>query len=129
VLDIGATNVEIVRTMLDAWERGDVMASIEPLDPEVVWVEPGPDRGVYHGVEGIGRSVTRWEDFRQETVEVLDAGDRVVQVSIQSGRGKGTGIPVERTWAIVWTLRAGKVVRGEMFEIRGEAIQAAGLAG
>jgi hypothetical protein len=44
------------------------------------------------------------------------------------GRGKQSG--VETSWALwhVWTLQDGKVVRGQAFTNRDEAVKAAGLS-
>jgi ketosteroid isomerase-like protein len=60
--------------------------------------------------------------------EVLDAGENVVVVDRQSGRGRGSGIPLAQQTASVWTVRDGKVVRIVWFLTRGKALQAAGLS-
>jgi ketosteroid isomerase-like protein len=43
------------------------------------------------------------------------------------GRGKASGVAVERTWAYVWTIRAGKALRMDGYTDRAEALEAAGL--
>ena len=72
----------------------------------------------------------------QENVEVLrrayeafNRGDREGASLKLRGRGKQSG--VETSWDIwqIWTVRDGKVVRGQGFTSREEALAAAGLSG
>jgi hypothetical protein len=44
------------------------------------------------------------------------------------GRGRGSDLAVEQDIAIVWTLRAGLVVRGKAFLQQKDALEAVGLA-
>jgi ketosteroid isomerase-like protein len=44
------------------------------------------------------------------------------------GRGKASGVTVERTWAYVWTLREQRILRMDGYENRREALEAVGLA-
>ncbi len=43
------------------------------------------------------------------------------------GRGRASGVGVERTWAYVWTVRDGGALRMEGYADRAEALAAAGL--
>lgn len=60
-----------------------------------------------------------------EVRELIDAGDSVVKVLRQVGRGKGSGTPVEMTMGWLYTLRDGKVIRVSMFAVREQALAAA----
>ena len=59
--------------------------------------------------------------------EFFDAGDQIVVIYRGLGRGKGSGITVDRRNAYLWTVRGGKAARLEMFSGPDEALRAAGL--
>ena len=87
--------------------------------------------GVYRGHEGVERFfadwLAVWEDYSVENREYIDAGDSVVLVFRQHGRGRGSGVPAERDFFSVYDLRRGKVTRFRLFESRAAALEAAGL--
>jgi ketosteroid isomerase-like protein len=57
--------------------------------------------------------------------ELIDAGD-VVIVSVRiTGRGRGSGAPLDVRLAPLWELRKGKVIRGEVYRSPEEARAAA----
>jgi ketosteroid isomerase-like protein len=132
-------NVEIVRGIIDAHERGDFYPVFAKYDPEIEWhidrvtttlasdLDP-----VYYGHDGI-RAFWRawfaaWERADFEYQEFIDAGDTVVTILSQRMQGRTSGI--EFTWdsyGQVWTLRNDKIVRVEFFPSRDEALEAAGL--
>jgi ketosteroid isomerase-like protein len=63
-----------------------------------------------------------------KATEVIDAGgDQVVAINRVTGSGTTSGVPIEREIATLYTLLNGKVVRGQGFETRAEALEAAGL--
>jgi ketosteroid isomerase-like protein len=117
-------NVEVVRGVYDAWQRGDFKAALEPLHEDVEWFGP-PDisraggEGVERGHEGVRRSVGRWMgtwvDHRFELRELIDF------------EARGSGVEVSEEIFSVWTLQAGKIVRQRMFRDRAQALEAAGL--
>jgi ketosteroid isomerase-like protein len=90
-----------------------------------------PDGRVYHGHDGVREAFRRWlgtwEDYHQERGEAIDAGDEVVVPVREHGRGKGSGIEMERHTFGVWTLRDGKAVRIRFYPTRSEALKAVGL--
>jgi hypothetical protein len=65
-------------------------------DPEAYWV--GVDR-TYRGAEGIGEYMRLpdevFEDYHPEIEDLLDAGDKVVTLAIERGRGRGSGAEVQ----------------------------------
>jgi len=127
-------NVEIVRAMLDAFDRGDFEASLAFLDEDVEWIDPPevPGAGVHHGRDEVRRWFVRWlgawESYVAKAEEVIGAGDQVVVVNYERGRGKGSGVEVENRSANVFDLREGKVTRKRPFRTRTEALEAAGLS-
>jgi ketosteroid isomerase-like protein len=127
-------NVEIVRQVVDAWNRRDYPAALERISPDIQ-VESALGAEFDATLEGIA-SVQKWlagfwgafVDFHSEIEECVPAGDDVV-ISIQHyGRGKTSGAEVEmRNWQ-VFTILEGKVVRYRLFKTLGEAFEAAGLS-
>ena len=125
-------NVELVRSVLDGWERGDFGAGQELRAKEFEWqqhpeaVEPGTHRD-----DAIGNALRRifavYRDFRVTAEEFIDAGDRVVVVGRTHGISRATGMPVEQRFAFVWTVRDGQLVRNEVYSDRAQALEAAGL--
>src|ERR671918_1933214 len=128
-------NVELVRDSFAAWERGDLEWLDRHTDPEVEIAQPPnlPGTSTYTGKEGLREALrdwpSQWEDFRIALVETtaLDQG-RVLAMTRQVGRGKGSGVEVEADFAFLFTVRQGKLVRWQMFTSREEALEAAGLS-
>jgi ketosteroid isomerase-like protein len=124
-------NVEIIRKMFEAYASGDFEASLADFDPEVEFdVSIRPEGGLYRGPEGVAEAMRSWtgtwDDFRIEIEEIIDAGgDRVLAVDRQSGRGKGSGAPLDQQTFSVFTIRAGKIVRVVWLQTREQAFREA----
>ena len=128
-------NVEVVRKLIDAFNRGGVDAWLAFLSPEVEW-ESLPlvgFREVYRGRSGarewLEQLLEVFEEARlgiEETTALSD--DRVLFGYTQIGRGSGSGLPGElRGWAILWVAK-GLITRRQVFWTRDEALEAAGLS-
>ena len=76
--------------------------------------------------EVAGRRWALAASARDQPEEFLDAGDQGVVIYRAVGRGKGSGIAVERRNAHLWTIRDGRAVRLEIFATGG--VEAAGLS-
>jgi uncharacterized protein len=128
-------NVEIIRRAFGAYERGDLDAAVGDLAPECEYVAAGtvPGRtGTYRGPEGY-KVFMAWlaEEFSDTHAQVdalIDAGDSVVVGATLSGGGQQSGIPASFTFWQVWRLADGKVVHGQGFVHKAEALEAAGLS-
>jgi ketosteroid isomerase-like protein len=125
-------NVEIVRRCVAARDRGDYLAAWSLFDPDVVVdLSVRPDGRVYYGgpdaVKAMQTWVERWDDYSYIAEDFLDAGDEVVVLFRESGRGKDSGVTTELLGATVWTLREGRVVRMKTYTDRAEALEAVGL--
>ncbi len=128
-------NVEIVR---DGYVRFATTGEFDPeiVTPDFVWdmsnFRGWPEQQVYEGAEGarafLGEWTAAWDDWEMEIDALHDAGDKVVALMRQRGRSKGVGMPVEMSFAQVWTLRDGKQARMDMYSDPGEALKAAGLS-
>jgi ketosteroid isomerase-like protein len=126
-------NVELVRRGLEAFNLGDFDAALEFADPEVEWHDAPdmPDTGTYLGHDAVRK---RWEamhealdGFYAEPERFFDAGDQVVVFLRVGGTGRGSGIPVDRRVAHVWTIRNGKGTRVDVYTDRDKALEAAGV--
>ncbi len=128
-------NVEIVRGCLDAFNRGDMPASLKDVDPAFeLHMDLGfPEGPTTHlGHDGFkefwgGGPHERFAGFRLEPDEFIDAGDQVLVPVRAVGRGKGSGAKVEQAHFQAWTLRNCKVVRLDVYADKAEALEAVGL--
>ena len=113
-----SANVELVRSIAVAWERGD--RGFEWADPAIEFVRvDGPEVGTWTGQERVAEVMrdidSAWEDYRRVAEEYRELDDeRVLVVHRRSGRGKTSGIEVAEIaerGAGVWHIHDGKVTR------------------
>jgi hypothetical protein len=72
--------------------------------------------------------VTAWDEWREEIEEIRDLGSRVLVLSVQRGRGKGSGVEVEARWAVVYELDSGVITGMRIHPNSDEALKTAGLS-
>jgi ketosteroid isomerase-like protein len=128
-------NVEIVREAAAAFNRGDLDAWLEYLADDIEYraVEGAlDDHGPIHGKDALRAYVDDWvgtfDDFRGEPLELIEAGeDKVIAVGRISGRAKLSGVETDLTYAALYTVRDGKIVRGREYWTKEQALDAAGL--
>jgi ketosteroid isomerase-like protein len=128
-------NVEIVRNMATAFNRGDLDAWSEGLADDIDHraVEGAlDDHGPIHGKAEMRAYVQDWLDtfdnMKVEPLEVIDAGqDQVIAVLRSSGRAKLSGVETDITFAALYTIRDGKTARGREYLTKEQALEAAGL--
>ena len=91
-----------------------------------------PDPGTWQGLEGMLAVLTEWtetfDEFTMKGEQFIDAGDQVIVRVAQEGRGDDSGVPVTGTFWFVLGVRDRKVVSLDMYAMREEAIEAAGLS-
>jgi ketosteroid isomerase-like protein len=129
-------NVEIVRRSWQAFVDGGLDALTEHLDPEINWraIEGAPDDvGEMHGKNAVRRYLQDWldtfEGITSVPTELIDAGDDLVVAALHvTGRARLSGIETELRYAVVYTVRNGRIVRGREYADRDEALKAVGLA-
>src|SRR6476620_9833819 len=128
-------NVEVVCRSLQAYNDLGLDGLAEFLDENINWraAEGAPDDvGEINGIKAMRRYLGDFpEMFADVTVvpiEVLDFGDdRVLAVQRMKGRAKLSGVETEVRYAVVYTLRDGKIVRGREYFTKDEALKAVGL--
>jgi uncharacterized protein len=126
-------NVEIVRRLYRAMDRRDTASIADLAHPDAVWV---PDRRVgerpVRGRENvIAFFLDRAEmfgDIRTALERVWEKDDRVLAFIHVTGEGRASGAGFEIRIAHLWTVRDGRLVRGEGYGDRGEALTAAGIS-
>ncbi len=129
-------NVEIVEAALLAFGRhgADSIPEYWAEDIDHRAVEGAiDDRCPIHGRERLLAYMQDWtelfDDFKVEPAELIDAGgDRVIALLEASGKAKLSGVETQVNYAIVYTLRGEKIVRGREYRNGEEALQAAGLS-
>jgi ketosteroid isomerase-like protein len=132
-------NVEMVRQVYKAVREGDTEGVLAAYDSAVEWdFRNSPFRdfvkeNVYLGHNGIRRFIReRYDDaladIEDHLEELIDAGEHVISVVTSRGRGRTSGVEVNREHAGLWTIRAGTIVRVAWFGTRAEAMEAAGLS-
>jgi ketosteroid isomerase-like protein len=132
------SNVEAVRRTVAAFEStGDLEGFLESCAEDIVWDvsrSDFPDKGVYHGLEGVREWMRGLEDAFEGLVwefeEITDVGqNRVLLVARMKGQGKFSKIGIDYRFEYVLTARDGMVVRMDRYRDRAEALKAVGLAG
>lgn len=122
-------NVEIVRRTLSA-RRGEFA---ELLDPEVRLdlSERVFNPAVYDGYDGIMQWHAEvgdvWESYQSEPEAFFESDQAVVVFTHERGRGRGSGIEVDRETALLYTFRAGRVIEIRHYHDRDRALRDAGL--
>jgi len=130
-------NVDLVRSMYAAWERGDYSAT-EWAHPEIEYIiADGPAPGSWSGLAGMAAGwrdfLGAWQEYRSEVEEYRVIDDERVLVLVRArARGKTSGMDVEHMrWlgASVFHLRDTKVTRFVIYFDRDRALADLGLEG
>jgi ketosteroid isomerase-like protein len=123
-------NVELVRSIYAAWERGD-FTSAEWAHPEIECVRAdGPDPGTWTGVAGMVAAwrefMGAWEGYRIEVEEYRELdGERVLAFTRRSGRGQTSGLEIAQgsaKGATLWHVRDGRVTKQVTYWDRDHAL-------
>ena len=129
-------NVEAVKAALDAYNRHDLDAVAEHWTDDVDHrAAEGAldDRGPMHGKDAVRAYLQDWldmfDDLTVEPLELIDAAeDQVIAVLRFGGRAKLSGVETDLTYAVVYTIRDGKIARGREYWTKEQALEAAGLS-
>ena len=116
-------NVELVRSVYDAFARGDIPGVLANFDDQITWQTPGPPElplaGTRRGIAQIAQFFQLLSDLvditRFEPRQFIARGDQVIVIGDDTARVKATGRSLEFRWTHVSTLRGGKIVAFEEF--------------
>ena len=131
-------NVEIVRSLFEAFNGGDIGAGSRLIDEAVVFDLRGMElenedfARAYFGPEAV-RDFWRgwlpaWNDMQVEVRWIRGVGDRVIVWINQRQVGRVSGVPVEFSVAWDFLFRDGKIVRMAFFRDERKALEAVGLS-
>jgi ketosteroid isomerase-like protein len=126
-------NLDLVRSIYAAWERGD-FSSADWADPEIeAVVADGPDpsvsTGLVGGLEALRRFLDAWEDWRPGVEEYRELDDeRGLVLTRRGARGKTSGLHVWSQGANLIHVRGDKVIRIVHYWDRDHALADLGLA-
>jgi ketosteroid isomerase-like protein len=130
---------DLAQAMIDlrgayaAFNRGDIEAAVEPLDPHIEWTEPKefPGGGTYHGRDGVSRYLTQsraaWAEGTSQPERFITAGNRIVVFVHARVRPKGSNAWQDVRLADVYTVVGGKAVKMRAFADRREALRWVGI--
>ena len=127
-------NVEIVRAVYEAANRGEFDTANSYMHPEIEFhtYAQSPQAGVYRGKEAVLKyNVDLFEQFesiRFEVDELVDAGDRVIVVTTQHAVPKGGQQEMRVHVAEVWVVRDGLLAERRSYSTKPEALEAVGLS-
>ncbi len=126
---------EIPRRLIDAYNRRDMDAFVELLDPNVEWIPimAALEGRVYCGHEGVRAWIDDldedWEYFEPCLEDFHDLGDRILIFGHWRARGRASGVELDNQPAAwIYKIKDGKVVWMRTFTDRAEALEAAGLS-
>jgi ketosteroid isomerase-like protein len=130
-------NLDLVRSIFAATERGQLLQPAEWAHPEIEWViADGPTAGSWTGVAGMAESaramLSAFDDLRVFADEYRELDDQQVLVLVhRTGRGKSSGVDVgefQPRGAVVFSVREGSVIRAVNYYDRERALADLGLA-
>jgi len=116
---VASADVQTLQSAYEAFNRGDIRAVLEVMDPQIEWNEPGGGRaasGTFHGPQSVGNDVfsivpENFEEFAAEPERFFEAfADHVVVVGQFRAKRKGGG-DMTAAFAHVWQMRNGKPAR------------------
>lgn len=112
-------NVKVVQDAYAAFKRADIQSILNALSPDVDWdplsglAGKVPQAGRRRGPGEVGeffKILGREADFSVfEPREYIAQGDRVVALGHYEGRATSTGKTFKADWAMVFTIRNGKI--------------------
>ena len=124
-------NVEVVRAHIEAFGQ-DAPRALALLDPSVVLdMSRGPslDTEPAYGRDGVANAMRRYvgafENYSFEAERLTDLGSgAVLAVVTETGSGKSSGVPVRRSFVILYSVLDGKITRITMFSSEDDALAA-----
>ena len=124
---------------IEAYNRRDLEAFAIGSDPDFEYhparnvVEAGLIEPCYRGREGhrkyVAATAEVWgAEVYLDPVELIDLGDRLVLLTNAPMRAQGSGISLTEAFAVVSTLKDGRVIRYQEYFDHAEALVAVGLS-
>ena len=128
-----AAETEALKKAYAAFNRNDIAATVEALDPQIEWTEPAefPGGGTYRGHAGVqaylSQSRAGWAEGRSEPERFIVAGDKIIVFVHVRAKLKDSTEWQETRLADVFTFRNGKAIQMRAFADRRRALEWAGV--
>lgn len=129
-------NVDLVRTVFEAFGRADIAAVAGLLHPEIELKEnfelstsPGPHLGIEGLMAWYREGGQNWSAYETELIEAIPAGDNTVVAEGEvRATGRMSGVRTTHRFGYLFRVAEGRISRFEIFATRREALEAAGLS-
>ena len=118
-------NVKLLKSLYDAFARGDIAAVLGAMSPDIRWHQA--ERNPYRpsGEAWVGpdavlnnlfkRISAEWDGFTINTRSFYGAGDSVIVEARYSGTYKPTGKSIDAQACHVWDFKDGRVTRFQQY--------------
>ena len=123
--------VALVRRALAALNGGNIeeFVAVCDRDFELDMSDRVFNPSTYRGHDGIkqfhAEVLEVWEHYVWEPEQILERGDAIVALVRTTGKGRGSGLEVDRETAMIWTVRGDKALSLRFYRDRGQALEAA----
>jgi ketosteroid isomerase-like protein len=130
---VSRENVEVIERVYAAWNRDDMDAVLEDVDPAMEWWDrdDDPDATVHRGLDGVRDQISgirdAWVEFQITPRELIDTGDFVVAPYQALAKGRTSGMELVVDEVHVFRVRAGKIVELREYREKAEALKAVDL--
>jgi ketosteroid isomerase-like protein len=125
-------NVEIVRSVYDALNRGDWDAVFRDMHPDFEMTTQRLDAGTHRqreAVQGLGEEyLAAFDNMAFEPEKFFENGDQVLVLLTRRARPKGGSADLVVRNGHLWTLRDGTILSMKSFPDPKEALEAVGLS-
>ncbi len=127
-----SAETEALRRAYAAFNRNDIPATVESLDPQIEWTEPAefPGGGTYYGHDGVmaylKQSRAGWAEGSSEPERFIVRGDKIIVFVHARVRLKDSSEWHETRLADVFTFHNGKATHMRAFADRSKALEWAG---
>ncbi len=117
-------NLQVVQDLFVAFGQKDLPTMLTLMTPDIEWELLGPPElpfcGLRHGHDGVASffqdHMGSLELTRFEIHEFLPSGDKVVVLGEEDGHALNTQKTFTNEWAMVFTLRDGKIAKWRSHE-------------
>jgi len=118
-------NVRVLKSLYEAFGRGDIPTVLGGMSPEIRWHEAESNPYMPSGKAWVGPDAVlnnlflklgaEWDDFAVHPKSFHDAGNSVIVEARYTGRYKATGKSMDTQVCHVWDVQGGKVTRFQQY--------------
>jgi ketosteroid isomerase-like protein len=125
------SNEEVVRRIYEL-SADDPPAWVGLIDPDIEWdTSAAPSgtrtRGAEAALADYRAMLEAWDEYESVVERIVSAGDQVLAVVRNRGRGRAGGVPIEAVRAHIWRIRDGRAVSMRQYMNPAEAFAALGV--